>query len=164
MPTKIFPEELVDFDSPLAEFFRSLTAPWPFRPLLTVTPVKHFVPNADVFTRNGDLVMKFDLPGVDPKDVHVKLVEDEIVIAGERKAEKEFKEEGYYRKESAYGYFERRMPVPKGIKEADIKAEYFNGVLEISLPRPEKTALPKAKEIPVKLPIKPIKEVKALKK
>lgn len=164
MPTKIFPEELVDFDSPVAEFFRSVAAPWPFRPLWSVTPVKHFTPTADVFTRNGSLVMKFDLPGIDLKDVHVRLIEDELVIMGERKADKEFKEEGYYRRENAYGFFERRMRVPKGVKEPDIKAEYVNGVLEVTVPRPEKVALPKAREIPVKHAVKPISEIKALKK
>ena len=74
-------------------------------------------------------------------------------MIGERKAEKEIKEEGYYRKEATYGVFERHMTLPKGIKESEIKAEYDKGVLEISVPRMPKTeALPKAKEIPVKLP------------
>lgn len=166
MATKIFPEELVDFERWPDRLF-SLATPWPFRPLLSIAPAKHFIPSADVYTRDGSIVMKFDLPGVDPKDVHVKLIEDELVITGERKADKEFKEEGYYRKESVYGLFERRMPVPKGIKEPDIKAEYVNGVLEVTIPRLEKPALPKAKEIPVKhavKTIKPIKDVKALKK
>jgi HSP20 family protein len=77
-------------------------------------------------------------------------------VTGERKAEKEIKEEGYYRKETTYGFFERHMTVPKGIKESDIKAEYENGVLEISMPKaPKPEDLPKAKEIPVKPAIKP---------
>ena len=164
MPTKIFPEELVEFDSPLAEFFRTLATPWPFRPLFSIAPARHFVPAADVYTHDGSLVMKFDLPGVDAEDVEVKLVEDELVITGERKADKEFKEEGYYRKETVYGFFERRMPVPKGVKEADIKAEYANGVLEITIPRLEKAALPKPRLIPVKHTHKPIKEAQPTKK
>ena len=56
-------------------------------------------------------------------------------MTGERKFDKEVKEEGYYRKESSYGSFERHVSLPKGIKESDIKAEYDNGVLEISVPR-----------------------------
>lgn len=167
MPTEIFSDELVDFERWPDGLF-SLAAPWPFRTLQAITPAKPFVPNADVYTRNGSLVMKLDLPGVDPKDVHVKLVDDELVITGERKAEKEFKEEGYYLKESSYGFFERRMPVPKGTKDIDVKAEYVNGVLQISIPRPEKAALPKAKEISVTVPIKqvvkPVEEVKRSKK
>ena len=79
-------------------------------------------------------------------------------MTGERKADKEIKEEGYYRKESSFGVFERHMSVPKGIKESEIKAEYANGVLEISLPRTAKVdGQPRAKEIPVKQVVKPIK-------
>lgn len=160
MTTRIVPEEMVELDSPFAEFFRTLTGPWPFRPFLALAPGKHFIPTADVFTRNGSLVVKVDLPGVEPKDIHVKLYEGQLTVTGERKAEKETKEEGYFRKESTYGFFERHLTLPKGIKETDIKAEYDNGVLEISMPKPVKgTDLPalKSKEIPVKQAPKPIK-------
>jgi len=123
-----------------------------------MVPGKQFVPAADVFSRNGDLVVKMDLPGIELKDIHVKLDEGMLMVSGERKADKEIKEEGYYRKESSYGLFERRMSVPKGITEADIKAHYDNGVLEIVMPRAAKIAgVPKAKEIPVKPLIKQIK-------
>ena len=153
MTSRIVPEGLVELDSPFAEFFRTLSGPWPFRPLFALTPGKHFLPAADVFARNGEIVVKVDLPGVEPKDIHVKLVDNELIVMGERKAEKEIKEEGYYRQEATYGVFERHMTLPKGIKESEIKAEYDKGVLEISVPRMPKTeALPKAKEIPVKLP------------
>jgi HSP20 family protein len=158
MTTRIVPEEVVELDSPFAEFFRTLAGPWPFRPLLALAPGKHFIPTTDVYARNGSLVVKIDLPGVEPKDIHVKVFEDELTVTGERKADKEVKEEGYYRKETTYGFFERHMTVPKGIKEAEIKAEFDNGVLEISMPRTARVEeLPKMKEIPVKQVIKPIK-------
>jgi HSP20 family protein len=158
MTTRIAPEALVELDRPFAEFFRTLTGPWPFRPLFALAPGKHFMPTADVFARNGDMVVKLDLPGVEPKDIHVKLEEGELIVTGERKSDKEVKEEGYYRKESSYGLFERHMSVPKGIKDSEIKAEYVNGVLEISMPREVKVqGQPKAKEIPVKQAVKPIK-------
>lgn len=163
MTTRIVPDEFVELDRPFAEFFRTLTGPWPFRPLLAPTPGRHFMPVADVFARNGDLVVRMDLPGVDPKDIHVKFDEGELTVTGERKADREIKEEGYYRKESSYGLFERHMTVPKGIKETEITAAYDNGVLEISVPRLPKTdGLPKIKEIPVKaIPVKAIKAVNA---
>lgn len=158
MTTRIEPEETVALDSPFAEFFRMLSSPWPFRPLLALAPGKHFIPTTDVYARNGSLVVKVDLPGVEPKDIHVKVFEGELTVTGERKADKEIREEGYYRKETTYGFFERHMNVPKGIREADIKAEYDNGVLEISMPRAAKVeGLPKVKEITVKQVIKPIK-------
>jgi len=153
MTTKTVSDELVDLDRPFEEFFRTLAGPWPFRPLLALTPGKHYIPTADMFARNGDMVVRIDLPGIDPKDIKVKFEEGELVVTGERKAEKEIKEEGYYRKEAAYGIFERHMTLPKGIKESEIKAEYDKGVLEISVPRmPRTDVAPKAKEIPVKLP------------
>ena len=158
MTTRIVPEGLVELDRPFAEFFRTLSGPWPFRTLFALTPGKHFLPTADVYARNGDMVVKLDLPGVEPKDIHVKLDEGELIVTGERKADQEIKEEGYYRKESSYGLFERHMSVPKGIKETEIKAEFVNGVLEISMPRTAKVeGQPKAKEIPVKQVVKPIK-------
>jgi HSP20 family protein len=158
MTIRIVPEELVELDSPFAEFFRTLSGPWPFRPLLALAPGKHFIPTADVFARDGSLVVKIDLPGVDPKDIHVKVMEGELAVTGERKADKEIKEEGYYRKETTYGFFERHMSVPKGIKESDIEAMYLHGVLEISMPRAAKVEdLPKVREIPVKQAVKPVK-------
>jgi HSP20 family protein len=158
MTTRIVSDELVELDRPFAEFFRTLSGPWPFRPLLALTPGKHFMPTADVFARNGDLVVRFDLPGMDLKDIHVKFEEGELTVSGERKADKEVKEEGYYRKESSFGFFARHVTLPKGIKESEIKAEYENGVLEISMPSVSKTnGLPKAKEIPIKKAIKPVK-------
>jgi HSP20 family protein len=157
MLNRFAPDELVELDSPIAEFFRTLSGPWPFRPLLALSG-KHFIPTADVFARNGELVVMVDLPGVDPKDIHVKLDEEELTITGERKAAKEVKEDGYYRKETSYGFFERRMTIPKGIKESDIAAKYEDGVLEITMPKVAKVeGKPKAKEIPVKPTIKPVK-------
>jgi HSP20 family protein len=151
MTTRIVSPESLELDRPFAEFFRTLTSPWPFQPLLALTPGKHFMPAADVFARNGDLVVRMDLPGVDPNDIHVKYEEGELIVTGVRKADKEVKEEGYYRKESSFGLFERHMSVPRGVKETEIKAEYDNGVLQISVPRLAKTeGLPKAKEIPIK--------------
>jgi HSP20 family protein len=161
MTTRTVSEELVELDRPFAEFFRTLTGPWPFRPLLALAPGKHFIPTADVFARNGDLVVRMDLPGMDAKDIHVKFDAGELTVTGERKAEKEVKEEGYYRKESSFGSFERHVSLPKAIKENDIKAEYDNGVLEISIPRAAgANGKSLAKTIPVKTTVKPIQPVK----
>jgi len=157
MTTRTVSDELVELDRPFAEFFRTLTSPWPFRPLLALAPGKHFIPTADVFARNGDFVIRMDLPGMDLKDILVKFDGDDLTVTGERKFDKEVKEEGYYRKESSYGTFERHISLPKGIKESDVKAEYDNGVLEISIPRAAATnGKPLAKTIPIKA-AKPVK-------
>jgi HSP20 family molecular chaperone IbpA len=158
MTTQTVSEELVELDAPFAEFFRTLTGPWPFRPLLALTPGKHFIPTADVFARNGDLVVRMDLPGMDPKDIHVKLEAGELYVTGERKLDKEVKEGGYFRKETSYGFFERHVSLPKGVKESAIKAEYDSGVLEISIPRPTAVnGVPQVKTIPVTKAAKPFK-------
>jgi HSP20 family protein len=158
MTTRTLSDELVELDAPFAEFFRTLSGPWPFRPLLALTPGKHFIPAADVFARNGHLVVRMDLPGMDPKDIQVKLEAGELAVTGERKLEKEVKETGYFRKETSYGYFERHVSLPKGVKESEIKAEYDSGVLEISIPRPAGVnGAPQVKTIPVTKAVKPVK-------
>jgi HSP20 family molecular chaperone IbpA len=158
MTTRTVSDELVELDAPFAEFFRTLAGPWPFRPLLALTPGKHFIPTADVFARNGELVVRMDLPGIDPKDIHVKLEAGELAVTGERKLDKEVKETGYYRKETSYGFFERHISLPKGVKESAIKAEYDSGVLEISIPRPAGAdGLAPARTIPVTKASKPVK-------
>jgi HSP20 family molecular chaperone IbpA len=158
MTTRTVSDELVELDAPFAEFLRTLTGPWPFRPLLALTPGKHFIPTADVFARNGDLIVRMDLPGMDLNDIHVKVEAGELAVTGERKLDKEVKEAGYYRKETSYGFFERHVTLPKGVKESEIKAEYDSGVLEISIPRPAVVngAL-QVKTIPVTKAVKPLK-------
>ena len=151
MTTRTVSDELVELDRPFAELFRTLTSPWPFRPLLALTPDKHFIPTADVFARNGDFVVRMDLPGIDPKDIHVKFEAEELSVTGERKFDSEVKQEGYYRKESSYGTFERHISLPKGVKESEIKAEYDNGVLEISIPRAGAADKAYSRTIPVKV-------------
>lgn len=162
MTTRSVSSELVELDAPFAEFFRTLSGPWPFRPLLALTPGKHFMPTADVYEGDGCMVVRFDLPGMEPKDIHVKFQEGQLTVSGERKLDKEIKEESYYRKESAYGFFERHVSLPKGIKESEIEAEYDNGVLEICIPRPASTnGKPFATTIPVKKAEKTLKPIKA---
>jgi HSP20 family protein len=120
-------------------------------PTLPAGVRRPFIPATDVFTRNGDMVVRAELPGIDPeKDVHITLVEGELVVRGERKRTEEIKEENYYRAEASYGAFERRVPVRPEITDKDIHAAYDKGVLEVVI-RGAGTAefAPKAKEIPV---------------
>ena len=150
--------ELVEVDRPLADLFRGFGIPWAFRSWMTAAPGRPYLPTTDVFARNGDIVVRVELPGIDPrKDVTVTLEDGELTVKGERKQEEEVKDEGYYRKESTFGYFERHVAVPEGTKESDIKATYSEGVLEIEIPKAVEPAVkPKAKPIPVMTP-KPVK-------
>jgi HSP20 family protein len=148
--TRSFWDDLVEVDRPFVDLFRPFAFPW-WRPRFAFTSEVPYVPAADVFSRNGDIVVRVELPGIDPeKDVKVTLLEGMLDVKGERKQEQEIKEEGYYRKESSYGAFERRIPVPATVKESDIKADYKDGVLEVVVTGAA-NALPKptAKEIPI---------------
>ena len=116
------------------------------------TPVfKEFLPTTDVFDRKGDLVVRVELPGLDAeKDVSVRVEEGALVIAGERHHKEEVKEEAYYRMETSYGAFTRRVPLPEGIDQDTIMAEYKDGVLEVVVPKgATQIEAPKMKEIPV---------------
>jgi HSP20 family molecular chaperone IbpA len=94
-----------------------------------------FVPVCDVFGREGDLIVHLEVPGIDPeKDVTIQVEDDVLVIRGERSTKQEVEEKDYYRMESSYGSFERRLPIPEGVNEDDIVATYADGVLEIVLP------------------------------
>jgi len=149
--TRSFWDDLVELDRPITDLFRTYALPW-WRPSLAFTPDRPHMPVVDVFSRNGDMVVRVELPGIDPeKDVKVTLEEGMLDVKGERKQEKEIKEEGYYRKESAYGAFERRIPVPAGIKDSDLKADYKDGVLEVVVTGAAKAApKPAIKEISIK--------------
>jgi HSP20 family protein len=112
---------------------------------------RRFVPPVEVFEKGGDLHVKVELPGIDPaKDVTVTVEDGYLAIRGERRETSEAKEEGYYRKETFYGAFERHIPIPGSVKESAIKADYKSGILEIVVPEiakvPEEV---KPKRIPI---------------
>lgn len=103
-----------------------------------------FVPVCDVFGREGDLVVHLEVPGIDPqKDVTIQAEDDVLVIRGERSTKEEVEDKDFYRMESSYGSFERRLPIPEGVTEDDIVATYADGVLEVVLPG----AAPKVEEL-----------------
>jgi HSP20 family protein len=84
--------------------------------------------------KNGNLVVRTDVPGVEPKDLDVSVVGNVLRIKGERKEEKEVKSEDYIRREASYGAFERRMTLPEGADTEKIAANFKNGVIEITMP------------------------------
>lgn len=96
-----------------------------------------WAPAIDVYETSDALVVEAELPGVDPKDVEVSIDEDMLTIKGERKLEKEIKEENYLRVERAYGKFQRSMRLPSEVDVDKIKASYENGVLKVNVPKVE---------------------------
>jgi HSP20 family protein len=108
----------------------------------------HWAPRVESYQKNGNYVIKADLPGVDAKNVHVTVEEGCLTIQGERKVDKEINKKDLRRKEVFYGSFRRSLPIPKGLKVEEIKAKYHNGILEISAPV-DKALLPKAVKVEV---------------
>ena len=120
-------------------------------PVLPLFAAKPFVPVTDVFIRNEDLVVRVELPGIDPDDLKVTIEQGYLVIRGERKQDQQVKEEAYYRLEASYGTFERYVPLPEGFEEPKIEAVYTDGVLEVIVPSAARALEPeKPKTIPVK--------------
>ena len=105
-----------------------------------------WMPSVESYTRDNNLVFKAELPGIDPKDLDVSVTDRELVIKGERKAEKDTKEENYLYREINYGSFERRFVLPEGVKTEDLKAKFTNGILEITVPAP---AIGKARKVEI---------------
>ncbi len=101
-----------------------------------------WVPRVETYEKDGNYVIKTDLPGVEAKDVQVTVENGCLTIQGERKRDKEVKEKQIHRREMYYGSFQRTLAVPEGVKSDHLKAKYHDGVLEITAPL-EKKSLPK---------------------
>jgi HSP20 family protein len=107
---------------------------WPLR-RMALAPTT-WMPSIDVYKKDGNLVVKAELPGVRKEDIEVTLDQGDLVIRGERTAERETREENYYRMERSFGSFYRHIPLPFDAKPDQITASYNDGVLEIRIPRP----------------------------
>jgi HSP20 family protein len=104
-------------------------------------------PAIEVAEQDGQLKVRADLPGLKPEDVKVEVTENAVIIQGERKNEHEETKGGVYRCERAYGQFHREIPLPEGAKSDQAKAQFKNGVLEVSIPIPEHAS--KRRAVPV---------------
>ncbi len=93
-----------------------------------------WAPRVEVFERDGRLVVRADLPGLNKEDVQVEVTDDAITIEGERRQEREIEGAGTYRSEVSYGSFFRAIPLPEGAHADDAEARFANGVLEITVP------------------------------
>jgi HSP20 family protein len=93
-------------------------------------------PAIESYTKDGQIHVRVALPGVDPKDVEVSVLEDHLTIRGERKATTEDMTDGRYVREFAYGSFERTLALPDGIDPAKVQAKFSNGMLDLAMPTP----------------------------
>jgi len=106
-----------------------------------------WAPPLEVKHKEGNFIVTCELPGIPKEEIKVEVIEDALVIEGEKKVVKEKKEEGFFRSERSYGKFYRSIPLPKGAKADLIKAELTNGVLEVVIPVPE--VKPALRNIPI---------------
>ena len=107
-----------------------------------------WAPSVDIFEHEGNLVLKAELPGVDPKDVDIRLENNVLSLRGQRKLEGEVKRESYHRVERSYGAFSRSFTLPNVVDTEKIKADYKDGVLQVTLPQREE-AKPKQIQVSV---------------
>ncbi|MDQ3863420.1 MAG: Hsp20/alpha crystallin family protein [Actinomycetota bacterium] len=106
-----------------------------------------WAPAMDVLTKDGDLVIRAELPGVKQEDVDITLQNGLLTISGEHKVDEEEERGGYYVKERRYGTFRRSMALPEGIDESKIHAKFTDGVLEVTVERADVEQGPKRIEI-----------------
>jgi HSP20 family protein len=99
--------------------------------------MRRWVPAMDLLETADHFVLRADLPGMTQEDVKIELEDSTLTVSGERQAEHEDKQEGYYRVERAFGSFSRSLTLPKGIDADAVTASFENGVLEIRVPKPE---------------------------
>jgi HSP20 family protein len=104
-----------------------------YAPLSTIA----WNPAVDIFENDNEIVVKAELPGMNAKDIEVKFENSVLILKGDRRFEKETKEENYHRVEREYGTFSRTFTVPVAVDGEKVSAEYKDGVLKVVLPKKE---------------------------
>jgi HSP20 family protein len=105
-------------------------------------------PAVDVAEDDKEVSVRAELPGIDPKDLDVTVVGNQLILSGEKRESSESKEKGVFHSETRYGSFRRTVPLPEGVDTEHVDAEYAHGVLTLRLP---KTAPANQKRIEVKV-------------
>jgi HSP20 family protein len=105
-----------------------------------------WAPAVDIYEKGTDVVLKAELPGVEPKDVDIRIENNVLTLKGERKVDNEVRRESFHRVERSYGAFTRSFTLPSTVDTTNVKADYKDGVLRITLPKREEA---KPKQIQV---------------
>ena len=96
-----------------------------------------WAPAVDIYEQNGSIVLQAELPGMDPKDVDVRVENNVLTLRGQRKLDETVNKDNYHRVERSYGSFTRSFTLPNVVDTGNIKAEYRDGVLHMTLPKRE---------------------------
>jgi HSP20 family protein len=102
-------------------------------------------PSVDIYETENEIIVKAELPGIDRKDITLNLENNVLTLKGERKFEKETKQDSYHRIERSYGTFSRAFSIPATVDDDKIRADYKDGVLTISLPKKDQLKLKQIK-------------------
>lgn len=105
--------------------------------LLSDAQVRPWTPAVDIFETENELVLKADVPDVDMKNIDIQLENGTLALKGERKFENDQKSKGFHRVERSYGTFARYFTLPDTVQVENVKADYKNGVLTVTLPKKE---------------------------
>ena len=108
-----------------------------------------YAPAMDIAEKNGNFELTAEMPGLEEKDIEVKLTNGGISIRGEKKSDREEKNKNYYLSERSYGSFDRYFTLPAGVDATKISASFKNGLLTVTLPK-----TPEAQKSEKKIPIK----------
>lgn len=112
------------------------------------TTARPWNPSVDIVENENDIVLKADIPGVEEKDIDLKIEDGTLTLKGERKFEKEDKDKGYHRVERGYGSFVRAFSLPESVDAEKVKASYTAGVLTVTLPKKD-VAKPRSVKVSV---------------
>lgn len=92
-------------------------------------------PSVDIYEADNELILSAEIPGVEEKDVEISIEDNVLTMKGERRFEKETKEENYHRIERSYGTFVRSFTLPQYVDQENIRANHENGLLKIHMPK-----------------------------
>lgn len=137
-----FASESEDFPTGLRLFQDSLSR------LFSEPASRPWSPAVDIYETENELVLKADVPDVDPKNVGIQIENGTLTVKGERKFEDQKNGKGFHRIERSYGAFVRAFSLPDTVEADKVKADYKNGVLTITLPKKE---VAKAKTVNVEI-------------
>jgi len=138
--------EMARMDREMEDLFGRFFREWPWA--RGAGEIRGWAPAVDMLDRKDEVVLRADLPGLEQKDIEVLVEDGTLTIRGERREEKEAKEEDYYVTERWAGAFSRSVALPPGVDPEKIQASFKKGVLEVHLP---KTKEAKGKKIEIKV-------------
>ncbi len=137
-------------DRTFGEFF-TLPEPWTFGDLFRTrfTLGTELIPKMDTIHSGDDIVLRLELPGVKKEDINVDVEHSRLVVSAKREESREEKEEGYMSRETISGTYRRSVSLPEGVDAEHIRANYNDGVLEITLQGAAKAVSGETRKIPV---------------